>query len=149
MIDRTPDLVTQAMVPGKDKPTEIRIFYTKLNTDPVNVNYDSGTDIYELRGGKDCMPDAIYMLTGGKATLNPDYKDQVNHPSHYTTDDGIECIDAIRASMSEDDFAAYCKGNILKYVWRYKLKNGIQDLEKARVYLGWLLNTLKGEELTK
>lgn len=66
--------------------------------------------------------------------------DNVKHPEHYTKG-GVECIDAIRASMGKDGFAAYCKGNALKYLWRYKDKGGLQDLEKARVYLGWLIET--------
>ena len=73
----------------------------------------------------------------------------VIHPSHYVQDDGIECIDAIRASMTSKQFAGYCKGNCLKYIWRYENKNGIEDLEKANVYLTWLINTLKGEDLSK
>ena len=38
--------------------------------------------------------------------------DAVQHPSHYTQG-GIECIDAIRASMTADGFCDYCKGNII------------------------------------
>lgn len=62
----------------------------------------------------------------------------VEHPVHYCKG-GIECIDAIRASMSREAFAGYCKGNVLKYLWRYDRKGGKQDLQKAQVYLGWLL----------
>lgn len=71
--------------------------------------------------------------------------DTVNHPSHYTQN-GIECIEAIRASMSDADFEGYCKGNCLKYIWRYKLKNGIEDLRKARVYLEWLIETVERQK---
>lgn len=60
--------------------------------------------------------------------------DPVNHPSHYTQG-GIECIDAIQASMSPEEFAGYLKGNCQKYIWRYKQKGGAQDLAKARWYL--------------
>ena len=64
--------------------------------------------------------------------------DNVNHPEHYTSG-GIECIDAIRASLGDKEFADYCKGNIIKYLWRYRLKNGVEDLHKAQVYLGWMI----------
>jgi len=64
--------------------------------------------------------------------------DKVNHPSHYTQG-GIECIEAIKASMSHEEYCGYLKGNTLKYLWRYKAKNGLEDLEKAKVYLGWLI----------
>lgn len=63
--------------------------------------------------------------------------DAVNHPSHYTKGN-IECIDAIRASMTDEAFAGYCKGNVLKYVFRYEDKGFIEDIEKAQVYLDWL-----------
>ena len=64
--------------------------------------------------------------------------DNVNHPNHYTSGE-IECIDAIRASLGDKDFASYCKGNIIKYLWRYRLKNGVEDLHKAQVYLNWMI----------
>lgn len=63
----------------------------------------------------------------------------VDHPRHYTQG-GIECIDAIRASMSPSGFADYCKGNIIKYLWRYRDKGGLEDLKKAAVYLNWLIH---------
>ena len=47
--------------------------------------------------------------------------DNVNSPAHYTQG-GIECIDAIRASMSADEFAGFLKGNAIKYLWRYRHK---------------------------
>lgn len=65
--------------------------------------------------------------------------DNVNHPSHYTAN-GIECIEAIRASMTADQFCGYLKGNIIKYLWRYELKGKmIEDLQKASFYLTRLL----------
>lgn len=68
--------------------------------------------------------------------------DNVKHPDHYTQG-GIECIEAIKG-MTGDGFADYLRGNILKYLWRYKHKNGREDLLKARQYLDWLIeNTPK------
>ena len=68
----------------------------------------------------------------------------VQHPSHYTQG-GIECIDAIRASMTADGFCDYCKGNIIKYIWRWRDKGGVEDLRKASVYLDWLINAAEGK----
>lgn len=69
--------------------------------------------------------------------------DVVNHPTHYTNGD-IECIDAIRASMGKDKFYGYLKGNIIKYLWRYELKEKpVQDLEKAQWYLNRLIQEIK------
>lgn len=65
--------------------------------------------------------------------------DTIN-PSHYKQGD-IECIDAIK-SATGDGFTGYLTGNILKYVWRWKYKNGIEDLRKARWYLDRLIKEL-------
>ena len=64
--------------------------------------------------------------------------DMVNSPSHYNFA-GIECIDAIRAATGEDGFESYLQGNIMKYLWRYNYKNGLQDLRKAEWYLKRLI----------
>lgn len=66
--------------------------------------------------------------------------DLVNHPNHYTFG-SIEVVDYIRDKMTPDEFQGYCMGNILKYISRHKHKNGIEDLKKARVYLGWLIES--------
>ena len=60
--------------------------------------------------------------------------DMVNSPPHYN-DGGIECIEAIEASMSEEAFRGYLKGNMLKYLWRYEHNGGKEDLDKANWYL--------------
>ena len=71
-------------------------------------------------------------------------------PDHYTEGD-IECIDAIEASMSPTEFQGYCKGNVIKYVWRYRMKGGKADLKKAQDYLQWLAESVgedKGDFVT-
>ena len=69
--------------------------------------------------------------------------DMVNHPPHYTQG-GIECIDAIEASLGDVGFRAFLKGNVTKYLWRYEQKKApLQDLEKARWYLDRLIAALK------
>ena len=68
--------------------------------------------------------------------------DVVNRPEHYRQG-GLECIEAIEASMSREEFQGYLKGNIEKYVWRYRYKNGVQDLHKARWYLDRLILALE------
>jgi hypothetical protein len=66
-------------------------------------------------------------------------KDVVNHPSHYTQGK-IECIDAIaEATKHLLGIAAVCVANIIKYVWRYPFKNGLEDLYKAQWYLNELI----------
>lgn len=65
--------------------------------------------------------------------------DHVNRPSHYASG-GVECIEAIKASMSREAFLGYLKGNVQKYLWRYEKKaNPPEDLKKARWYLDRLI----------
>ena len=69
--------------------------------------------------------------------------DEVNQPVHYNTG-SVECITAIEASMSQEQFRGYLKGNCLKYLWRYEYKGKpVQDLEKAEWYLKRLLGTFQ------
>ena len=64
--------------------------------------------------------------------------DNVNHPVHYTSGD-IECIDAIKASMTKEAFNGFLKGNAIKYLWRHELKGGSEDLLKCEFYLKTLI----------
>ena len=66
----------------------------------------------------------------------------VNSPPHYNSGD-IECIDAIKESMTPEAFKGYLKGNIQKYIWRYENKKGVEDLKKAQWYLNKLIKTVE------
>ena len=66
-------------------------------------------------------------------------RDMVNKPPHYNNGD-IETIDAIQSALG-DGFEFYLQGNILKYVWRYRHKNNLEDLKKAQWYLNKLIET--------
>ena len=75
--------------------------------------------------------------------------DPVNSPIHYADGNGIECIEAIEASMSMEEFKGFLKGNVQKYVWRYAQKNGTEDLKKAKWYLERLITVCSMEEAFK
>lgn len=61
--------------------------------------------------------------------------DAVNSPDHYNAG-SIECIDAIEAATANlSGIEAFCTGNAIKYLWRWKQKGGIEDLHKARWYI--------------
>ena len=86
---------------------------------------------------------AVFVESLGDSSAGevPFPQDEVNHPDHYNTGK-VECIEAIKASMSAEEFKGYLKGNTLKYLWRYNYKGKPkQDLEKAQ----WYLNKLIGE----
>lgn len=70
-------------------------------------------------------------------------KDNVNSPNHYTQANGLECIDAITAAVSgKSGIEAVCVANVIKYLWRYELKNGVEDVKKAQWYLNRLVSEL-------
>ncbi|SFU93674.1 DUF3310 domain-containing protein [Xenorhabdus koppenhoeferi] len=69
--------------------------------------------------------------------------DNVNHPTHYASG-GIECIDAMKSSMTDEAFKGYLKGNVQKYLWRYEKKaSPVEDLKKARWYLDKLIKEVE------
>ena len=72
-----------------------------------------------------------------KWEMNCKEKDMVNNPPHYNKY-GVECIEAIQSATGEG-YEYYLQGNIIKYLWRYRYKNGVQDLEKANWYLSRLI----------
>jgi hypothetical protein len=67
--------------------------------------------------------------------------EMVHHPDHYNVGN-IECIDAIESALSPDQFAGFCRGNAIKYIWRCDSKGGKEDLKKALWYLERLIDKL-------
>ena len=70
--------------------------------------------------------------------------DMVNSPPHYNRQ-GIECIEAIEAALTPEEFKGYCKGNNIKYTWRENYKGKEEDFRKAAWYLNRLLERLRDE----
>ena len=68
--------------------------------------------------------------------------DPVNSPTHYQTG-LIETIDSIKNILGHDKFQAYCTGNVIKYLSRYREKNGLEDLKKAETYVGFIIKSYK------
>lgn len=69
--------------------------------------------------------------------------DNVHNPKHYQGRNGLEAIDVHRNFMSDEQLTGYHLGNLIKYVLRYRRKNGIEDLEKAKVHMDWLIEKEK------
>lgn len=73
----------------------------------------------------------------------------VTQPVHYSGA-GLECIDVIEAMLGPEGFRAFCLGNVLKYSWRHRQKNGPEDLAKAKVYRAWAeAGTASGRDCQK
>lgn len=76
--------------------------------------------------------------------------DSVSHPNHYQSKSGLETIDVIKAFTEDcEGIEAYYAGNVIKYVCRWKKKNGLEDLKKARQYLDWLIEKVGEKEPPK
>lgn len=85
-------------------------------------------------------------VEGMKWKINEiDYEtcDMVDNPKHYMSESGLESIDVIKSFV--EDYPSYAHGNILKYIMRWRNKNGLEDLKKARWYLNDLIEYLERE----
>lgn len=76
-----------------------------------------------------------------KTTVSED-NDNVNHPKHYNVGN-IEVIHYIEDKLSYEEFTGYLTGNLIKYISRYKHKNGVEDLKKAQWYLNYLISYIE------
>ena len=80
-------------------------------------------------------------------TINqPDFKpDMVCHPTHYNQGK-VECIDAMAAAtVNKRGIEAVCVSNVIKYLFRYETKNGLEDVKKAQFYLNRLVDELEAK----
>lgn len=84
-----------------------------------------------------------YMAYRAEEERKMQEEDMVNSPAHYNKA-GIETIDALQA-MLNNGFDYYLQGNIVKYLWRYRYKNGVEDLKKAQWYLNKLIEVYDGK----
>lgn len=70
--------------------------------------------------------------------------DLVNHPDHYQSETGLETIDVIEAfTFDLKGIEAVCTANVIKYICRWKKKDGLRDLKKAQWYLNRLIETIE------
>lgn len=83
---------------------------------------------------KSALPNATWRKLDAPAA------DNVYNPPHYKQGE-IECIDAIRAALTPEEFRGYCKGNMLKYTWRERHKGGDESVQKALWYGNKLLES--------
>lgn len=75
-----------------------------------------------------------------------DLVDNVNHPKHYEGKTSLECIECMRLIFGVRATHHFCFGNAFKYLWRYKHKNGYEDIKKARWYLDYVLEDINNRE---
>lgn len=80
----------------------------------------------------------LFNKTKFKLKEEPPMTDLIDNQPHYKNQ-GIEPIVLMRKNFSKEEFAGFLQGNVLKYMLRYKDKNGLEDLKKAKTYLTWLI----------
>ena len=110
--------------------------FNKWSDDKLAIAYDHIYKNSEARldGGH---------LKNEEVKMDENVPDMVNHPQHYTQG-GIECIDALKAAtVGKRGIEAVCVANVIKYLWRYEKKNGIEDIRKAKFYIERLLKELE------
>ena len=129
--------------------------------DNMNYAYKGGLNIHFTKlemGYRDSIlvwqrytqPESLPFIDDEVRSINDQYaeieqvrQDMINHPSHYTQGK-VECIDALEsATIGKSGIEAVCVANIIKYLWRYEEKNGIEDVKKAQFYLNRLIDTLE------
>ena len=86
------------------------------------------------------------MVTGStaNATAKGAASNAVAHPRHYMGHTGIECMDAMRSMMGREGATFYWEGCAFKYLWRWRTKNGVEDLKKARQCIDYLIEVVEG-----
>lgn len=87
----------------------------------------------------------VCQVKNGIPDLYATKKDLVNHPAHYTVGN-IETIEYIEDKLTPEMLEGYFAGNIIKYLSRYRHKNGVEDLKKARWYLDRMLKNMEGQK---
>lgn len=122
--------------------------YTEWESCSDRLKNDAATMIKEQRLTNQSLVQCLLAHGIGPYTPMPDVPspapeghDPVNHPDHYTQG-RVECIDALKAATTGlEGIEAVCTANAIKYLWRWKQKNGAEDLRKAV----WYINRLIGE----
>ena len=74
--------------------------------------------------------------------------DNVNHPAHYTSGCGFECIEMMEMVFGKEAVHDFCTLNAFRYLWRYRQKGGADDIGKAKWYLEYTkgLNVFKNRQ---
>lgn len=113
-----------------EEPTEVKRGLEAAGISAAELNRIMNAKAH----GYDSVPELVEM------------PDIINEPNHYKGKHGIETIDVIRNFGNDDMIAGFYWGNAIKYMTRYRSKNGLEDLKKARKNLDWLIEHVEAIE---
>ena len=106
-------------------------------------------NFYGVVGASQKDPDYAYIVYEENLELVeegeevfPTKPEAVNNPAHYGTGK-IECIEYIKDFLTPEEFIGYLRGNIAKYLHRWRYKNGLEDLKKSEWYLKYLIEFMQ------
>ena len=123
----------------------------KLQDGMWKVKYHDGTHTYTTESAFKnhfVSPELEVNFEDSKCDgVEPDVEvyfesDLIDNQIHYTVN-GIQPIQIMKANMTKEEYRGFLEGNILKYPLRYKHKNGLEDLKKAKTYLTWLIEDIE------
>lgn len=107
-------------------------------------------ETYRYNSEKRLVKKLLGCIDGVNQDAPSQNDEKVLHPHHYDIIPGMETIDILGTVLNDNKsltpFAAYCLGNVIKYILRAGRKNGIEDYQKARVYIDWLIEELEGAQ---
>lgn len=131
-----------------DKILETGGVITRITDDCIFILADSNTDSSAIEHIAINKQEIISIKWRRIPTVESNTDDDmVSHPSHYQSETGLEAIEVIEAfTFDLKGIEATDTGNVIKYICRWKKKNGLQDLEKARWYLDHLIKHVEKME---
>ena len=132
--------ITQAKAHGYDEVPEVADKTERVYTDKDGIEITVGetTSI--------SFEEAMSLVENRMEIETDTNKDMVNQPSHYKGRHGLEAIEVVRNFGNDDMIAGFYWGNAIKYMTRYRNKNGLEDLKKARKNLDWLIEKMESQQ---
>lgn len=126
--------------------TVFKSAFDPQNTQIVEGNWEN------VSNGIIVSPGATYIYykeNWAKIISKPEVKEETKkdniNPSHYQNGK-VECIDALEsATINKTGLEAVCTANVIKYLWRYEDKNGLEDIKKAQWYLNKLISHVESK----
>jgi hypothetical protein len=112
----------------------------------VDVHVDQAGTVTEVPSGYVYATMWDSFLEEDEILVREYLTDRVNSPAHYGQG-SIECIEYIEDFLTKEEFIGYLRGNIAKYLHRWRYKNGLEDLKKSEWYLKRLIEVVSNDDL--